>query len=51
MSFLRVLLPTCASELDSLYIKELTLMLADIDAANKAKVALCTGHGLATLKA
>ena len=38
MGFLRILLPRCAAELDSLYIKELLLTLVDTDAANKAKV-------------
>jgi hypothetical protein len=38
MAFLRVLLPKCGGELDSLYLKELAFILADVEAANKAKV-------------
>jgi hypothetical protein len=38
MAFLRVLLPKCGGDLDSLYLKELAFIIADIEAANKANV-------------
>lgn len=41
MAFIRTVIKQTGSELDSLYIKELTLLLADIEAANKARVRCC----------